>query len=295
MSYAGELKATILGDEPKDLCCARACLLGLTIPTAIVTGDEITCASTVSNTDFFRSLVERVYHAEVAVENRRGGGGACRVSFRSKAAAKLLFDPTGDTLTPANIWKCPSCSTYFLRGLFLACGYICDPAKELRLEWSPLCRAEQVSLFFGNLGFTPLRSRRAGKEVLFFRSGALLMDLLGKMQLLDAMYALSDALIIRDLKNQETRSTNCIIKNLRASSDARTEQVKVVRRLRDKNLLTSLPDDLRRTAELLMENSDDSLAQLAMKSVPPITKSGVYHRLLKIMQYAEEVLPITSE
>lgn len=295
MSYAGELKTTILGDEPKDLCCARACLLGMTLPTATVAGDEISCALTVASSDFFRSLAERVYHTEISVENRRGGGGACRVSFRSKAAAKLLCDPTGDALTPTNIWKCPSCSTYFLRGLFLACGYICDPAKELRLEWSPGYRSEQIAVLLGELGFTPLRSKRARREVFFFRSGALLMDLLGKMQLLDAMYALSDALIIRDLKNQETRSTNCIIKNLRVSSDARTEQIKVVRRLRDKNLLTSLPDDLRRTAELLIENSDDSLAQLAMKSVPPLTKSGVYHRLLKIMRYAEEVLPITSE
>ncbi|MGM9609911.1 MAG: hypothetical protein ACI3XE_06800, partial [Eubacteriales bacterium] len=99
MSYAGELKTTILGDEPKDLCCARACLLGMTLPTATVAGDEVTCALTVSNTDFFRSLAERVYHAEIAVENRRGGGGACRVSFRSKAAAKLLFDSSSDALT----------------------------------------------------------------------------------------------------------------------------------------------------------------------------------------------------
>ena len=157
------------------------------------------------------------------------------------------------------------------------------------MEFNVKVRTDTIQAALLLSGLSPLMTKRGARTVLYFRSGPCIMDMLGQMQLLDTMYELSDTLIIRDLKNQETRSTNCIVKNLRASSAARAEQLATVRRLLGKNLLSGLSDDLRRTALLLLENPDDSLAGLAMKSNPPVTKSGIYHRLLRIMEYAKEM------
>lgn len=290
MSYASDLRADICSDSPKELCCARSALLGLLLPSALTAGEEVTVSLAGEGVvKFTEDLIRRVYHADPHITTRRGGGGARTLSFSSKAGANLVGEADEPAFSASRRFKCPQCGQYFLRGLFLSCGHACDPAVELRLELTPASRTVQICSGLSEMDLPPLRSTRKGRPVLYYRSGTVLLDLLGRMQLLDAMYALSDALIIRDFKNQETRSTNCIVKNLRSSSDARSEQLRVLRLLREKNLFGSLPDDLQNTAKLLLENSDDSLSQLAMKSVPPLTKSGIYHRLLKIMHIAKEL------
>ena len=52
-----------------------------------------------------------------------------------------------------------------------------------------------------------------------------------------------------------------------------------LRRLEEENLLSSLPDELSAAARLRLEYPEASLAHLAAMSVPPITKSGMNHRL----------------
>lgn len=290
MSYTQTLREAILSDFPREICCARSFLIGMMLPTAKCDDGE-TVFDVVGNESsvYATRLIDAVYHASAATGNRRGGGGARQVRFSSKAAEKLLTEASHDDFETDKRFKCPLCAQYFFRGLFLSCGMMCEPTTELRMEFTPKVRDPILLRSFCAAGLSPLTTTRAGRRVLYFRSGSSLLDMLGQMQLLDAMYALSDTLIIRDLKNQETRSTNCIVKNLRTSSAARAEQLTAIRRLQEKNLLTGLTDDLRRTALLLLENSDDSLAVLALKSNPPVTKSGIYHRLLKIMEYAKEM------
>ena len=281
MSYTQALRKAILADFPRELCCARSFLIGLMLPTAeCIAGATVFDLVGDEASSYAARLIDTVYHVSATFSNRRGGGGARRVCFSSKAAEKLLTEASHDGFETDKRFKCLLCAQYFFRGLFLSCGMMCDPTSELRMEFTPKLRADILLHTFRGVGVLPLTAMRAGRTMLYFRSGTALLDMLGQMQLLDAMYALSDTLIIRDLKNQETRSTNCIVKNLRTSSVARAEQLTAIRRLQEKNLLSGLTDDLRRTALLLLENSDDSLAMLAMKSNPPVTKSGIYHRLL---------------
>lgn len=289
MSYTQEIRKAITADQPRELCCARSALIGMMLPSARCEDDKTVFDLVGDATTYAVSLIERVYHTAATVRNRRGGGGARSVRFASKAADKLLTEADRDDFVVADRFKCPACSQSFFRGLFLSCGMMCEPQRELRMEFTVARRAGVLQSVFQTAGLSPLTTARGNRTVLYFRAGPSLMDMLGQMQLLDTMYELSDILIIRDLKNQETRSTNCIVKNLRSSSAARAEQLATVRRLLDKNLLSGLSDDLRRTALLLLENADDSLAGLAMKSNPPVTKSGIYHRLLKIMEYAKEM------
>lgn len=289
MSYTQRIRKTIIANHPRELCCARSALIGMILPSARHDGEQTVFDLAGETSDYAIYLIERVYHTVATIRCRRGGGGARTVSFSSKAADKLLSEADRDGFSVSDRFKCPECAQNYFRGLFLSCGMMCEPQRELRMEFNVKVRAGIIRGVVQSSGLTPLETKRGDRTVLYFRSGTCLMDMLGQMQLLDTMYELSDTLIIRDLKNQETRSTNCIVKNLRISSAARAEQLAAVRRLRDKNLLSGLSDDLRRTALLLLENPDDSLAGLAMKSNPPVTKSGIYHRLLKIMEYAKEM------
>ena len=48
-----------------------------------------------------------------------------------------------------------------------------------------------------------------------------------------------------------------------------------------------LPQELRETALLRLEYDNDSLSVLAGRHVPPITKSGLTHRLRRIVEIAD--------
>ena len=53
--------------------------------------------------------------------------------------------------------------------------------------------------------------------------------------------------------------------------------------------LETMPEELRTTAKLRLEHDQLSLSDLAKLTNPPVTKSGMKHRLEKILSFAEEV------
>ena len=96
--------------------------------------------------------------------------------------------------------------------------------------------------------------------------------------------------IANELKNNANRLRNFDTVNITKAVDAANSQITVIRELYDRNLLGSLPSELEATARLRLENPDMSLAQLAIHSVPPVSKSGITHRLQKIMEFGERLL-----
>jgi DNA-binding protein WhiA len=94
--------------------------------------------------------------------------------------------------------------------------------------------------------------------------------------------------IERDIRNNENRATNCVARNISKSVDATRKQIEAINKLARNHKLESLPEELRITAGLRLENEDISLSELARLHDPQISKSGLNHRLEKICQAALE-------
>ena len=92
--------------------------------------------------------------------------------------------------------------------------------------------------------------------------------------------------IEKQFRNEANRRTNCEAGNIARSVSAAQRVVKVIERLEKDKLLSSLPEELERVARARLENPEASLAQLASMITPPITKSGLNHRLQRVMEYA---------
>ena len=58
--------------------------------------------------------------------------------------------------------------------------------------------------------------------------------------------------------------------------------------LRDNGLLDKLPEDVRKTASLRYDNPQASLSELSEMSMPKLTKSGMNHRLKRIVEFADK-------
>ena len=62
------------------------------------------------------------------------------------------------------------------------------------------------------------------------------------------------------------------------------EQISAIEKIRDTVGLESLNDDLKELAQLRLDNPDLSLRALGEMLVPPISRSGVNHRMKKLIE-----------
>ena len=70
---------------------------------------------------------------------------------------------------------------------------------------------------------------------------------------------------------------------------AAQEQMEAIRRLQETELLEQLPDKLQETAALRLEYPELSLSELAAEFDPPVSKSGLSHRMKKLEALAQSM------
>ena len=95
--------------------------------------------------------------------------------------------------------------------------------------------------------------------------------------------------IIKDMRNTANRIVNCESANLDKSVNAAGRHIADIRLIEEKIGLRNLPDKLRSVAEIRLNHPDLSLKELAELTVPPVSKSGVNHRLAKISELADRL------
>ena len=90
--------------------------------------------------------------------------------------------------------------------------------------------------------------------------------------------------------NNANRLRNFDTVNILKAVDAAAPQLAVIKELEELELLPLLPDELEDTAKLRLKYPDLSLTQLARISGPPLSKSGITHRMAKIIKLGKELI-----
>lgn len=290
MSFASELKRQIMIEQQNNACCRRAMLMGVLFAKGSVDKDGGISFNIESDeyADFLKQLIMEQYAKEPSI-SRPANGGRCRViSFVSKAASKFISKiDLGHSPIEA---KCTGCKSAFYRGVFFASGRICDPQKQYLLEFSPLLRAESFYELLRDAEIELKTSLRGGKPVLYVKKSSMIEDFLALSSLNDAVFELMNVKIEGELRNNANRVANCEMNNIDRAVTASGRQLAVLDELDKCNLLSSLPDELEKTARLRLKHRDLSIPQLAAISVPPISKSGLAHRMKRIMEMATQML-----
>ncbi len=183
------------------------------------------------------------------------------------------------------------CKASFVSGAFLGGGYVKTPKNgyhfEIKTHYRDLSR--DLADIMTDIGFEPKAVTRKSEYVLYIKQSDVICDILGLFGATDAMFELCNVKIFNDMKNKVTRRANCDIANINKSVAAATEQITAINKIKNKIGLSSLPDALEEMAKLRLENPDANLKELGDLVKPPISKSGVNHRLKKIIKIAEEM------
>ena len=177
----------------------------------------------------------------------------------------------------------------FVRGAFLAGGSVTDPEKRFHLELATAHQSvsrEMYSVLL-DLGFSPKEAGRSGNALLYFKKADAIADFFTTLGAPVTAMAVMTAKVDKEMRNTVTRQINCDTANADKTVAAAQEQLAAIRRIvKEYGTLDVLPEPLRDAALLRVTNPEASLADLAMLSVPPVTKSCLSHRLKKIMSLA---------
>ena len=182
------------------------------------------------------------------------------------------------------------CRTAFLRGAFLAGGSVTDPMKgyHLELATSHHSVSREVLALMRELDQEPKSAQRKGNAVIYFKQSEKIEDFLTCIGAPLAAMEVMNAKLERDIRGKVNRRVNCDAANLDKAVEAAMSQVEAIRRLEKAGTLITLPDKLREVAALRLAHPEDTLAQLAQRCDPPITKSALNHRLRKLVELGRE-------
>ena len=289
VSFSQEQKKDIIAQPIKASCCKRALLQGLLATKGVVDDGVVTLSLDGAEiVEYVSELIPEIYSKTPDILTSKNGGRRKIISFQSKSAGQYITSFCSGDVTYSE--KCPTCRSNFLRGMFLASGRVSDPAKQYSLEFSVKDREERVMQLFNDLGIVVKLSKKSNETLIYVRNSEIIEDFFAMAGMNNAAFDIMNAKIQGDLRNTANRIANCETNNIDRAVSASIPQIALIGELIDRGLISLLPEELEMTARFRYENDSMSLSQLAGAITPPISKSGLSHRLKKITEMAEVLL-----
>lgn len=192
---------------------------------------------------------------------------------------------------PSWVLEDEECKKAFIRGAFLGGGSISDPEKNYHLEFvvSNEEFAESLMDLINSLGLNSKIVGRKNSYVVYLKESEQISDLLSLIGGFQALLSLQNTKILKQMRNDVNRIVNCETANLSKTVNAAVRQVENIKLIERKMGISKLPKNLQQIALLRVENEDLTLKELGELLDPPISKSGVNHRLKKIDEIANDL------
>ena len=302
MSFSSDIKVELCGVELKRECCLRAECYGVWLFSKCFTLREsafVTETGPVARRMLELAAAGAGVSGELTFGVSRRKKPAYRVSLPEESSRLAMLEDFGHTgqetslrVNRANLEN-EYCTAAFLRGAFLTCGTATDPSKEYHLEFAVphknlandlytlLCEVEAFPLS------PSLVSRKSGYVVYLKESGPI-EDLLTYLGAPGAAMHLMQVKMYKEVKNNINRKTNFETANMDKTYSASARQTAAIAAISDTMGLESLPEELQELARLRLENPDMTLREMGARL--GITRSGVNHRLQRLLRLGEDIL-----
>ncbi len=201
----------------------------------------------------------------------------------------LLDDSLRPVLgVPVRITRQHCCGIAYLRGAFLGGGYVSRPEQpahmEINVQHSEM--AEGLRELASRYDIDMHTGRKKRLYTLYSKGRSGQVDLLALLGAHNAVLRLQSESVVREVREKVNRRVNSETANLERTVDAAQRQLQDIRLVADGPGLASLPAALQEIAEVRLHYPEASLQELGEYLQPPLTKSAVYHRLLRIRRIA---------
>ena len=180
----------------------------------------------------------------------------------------------------------PCCRAAYLRGAFMAGGFIADPRGDFHLEIAVTGEefaADLVELL-DDEGVTARVNKRRGSYAIYLKSFDDIVRLLAIVGASRTALAVENVRVMKSVKNDVNRRVNAEIANQARSTGAAADQLELIDRVEREVGLGSLPPALAEFCRARRAHPDLSLRDLGAAMTPPLSKSALYHRVLRLEQ-----------
>ena len=296
MSFSTDVKDELLAIDDLSDCCIQAQSYGMLLFGRSFSSSSVSYATEHEpSSERYAEYIESI--TGVTPDRSNNDSKMNIVSVRYSAERRAVLDKFGHSpkdfslrINRANIGN-ECCFGAFLRGAFLACGSISSPEKNYHLEFVvPFMKLSgDLFSFLEELGFKPKKVVRKGYHVIYFKDSENIEDLLTVMGATNSTILLIKVKINKDLRNYTNRRVNFETANIDRAVNAGAQQVKAIMKISRTVGLDSLSEGLRETAQIRLDNPGASLNELYELFEGRVSKSGINHRLNRLIKIAEEL------
>ncbi len=296
MSFSSEAKKEIAADLPEKRCCRAAMAYGMLECGHAFSANEISLQTEQETVaDVYERLLSRICGVSAplrSILHRRVDLHQCAVT---EADRLRVLDRFGHSkgeislrLNRANL-DCEQCAAAYLRGAFLVCGAVTDPEHDYHLEFSVphYNLSRDLTALLRELDFPAKSVSRNGSYIVYLKESERIEDCLTFLGATHASLEMMGVKMVKSIRNDTNRRINCESANIDKTVQAAGVQMHALRRIEQLCGLDALPEDLQAVAKLRRDNPDLSLRDLGAAMEPPLSRSGVNHRLQRIIQFAE--------
>ncbi len=300
MSFSSEIRAELCKKTDRALHCRIAMLAGLiTLDGKMKLQDGRRCMSIRMEKDEVCDTVKRLLQMvfNIGEEDyetvpRPQGGARIRI-YQPELIHRIfqtlkLSELDGKLDTDDIILSQSCCRIAFLRGTFLAAGFMANPEISYQMEivTDRDTVTDQVLTVLSGFDVTGHVTERRFSQVVYIKDADGISETLGRLGAAGAMMEFENIRILKGIRNNINREVNCDTANITKTANAAVRQIECIRKLEETVGLSALPAGLQELAQVRIDHPDLPLKELGELLDPPIGKSGVNHRLRKICEYA---------
>jgi len=309
-SFSLKVKSELARIIPERDCCRLAELSAISRIDGVVTigSDEgvglyiATEYSSVARTVY--SLIKDVFGVEAELMVNRQSRLKKRLLYRiglrgvpeiSEVLRALGILSARNRILPGikkDLLKNKCCRRSYLRGAFLGGGSVSSPDRGYHMELTTAgeeLAGDLMDLVNGFEGLRAKMSKRKTSYMVYLKESGQIADFLTLIGAHGSLLEYENARVLKGMRNQVNRMVNCETANIGKAADAAMRQLDVIRLIERHFGLDALDPSLAQVARLRLAHPEENLKELGEMMNPPLSKSGVNHRLRKISEFAEGI------
>ena len=314
MSFSSDVKQELSSVKPEKSCCGLSELCGLYATRGSLSllgrgkvNVQLTSESLAVCRRAYTLLVQTLHvspQIHYVTNARFGGTRKCVLTLGPIHSPTLLkalgmMDDAGSlrSTTPRFPLTRQCCMRAFLRGIMLGGGTMSNPEQSYHLELP--CRDSDIQAMMAKsmqrMGLPIKLGVRREHTYLYLKQSDQIVAFLTVIGAHQSVMTIEDMRVKKQVMETVNRAMNCDNANLQKQMDASTAQVEAIRQLLQDDRISTLPPGLQEIAMARLNNPDASLTELGQMLDPPIGKSGVNHRMRRLMTYLPGAVPLDPE
>lgn len=232
-------------------------------------------------------LLIRHFDTEAEIKKRERGN-------RKGAILSLPFEMKERALAASSDFlneDCERCRVLYVRAAFLSCGTILDPEKGYHAAFRAPTEnaARELSLVLESFGIEAKRGREKDISLVYLKESEKIEDLLSVLGAQKFSLDLMDRRVEKSIRAYTNRRQNFDNANMARSINGAQSVISAVHFLEKEGVLETLSEPLQKAAKLRLSQPEITLAELCRYSEEEITKSGLNHRLQKLVKIANKL------